>query len=491
MQAGKALKQHAVKPQRTFSCAEHDLNSQIETEKTKNICAPMEYHGTSVPWTWHFPQTCGGSIRPVSGICSDVESPVRDSVRDKSQSSVICSTDVTFSDTQFLGSQGRSALAVATSAKLDTNLRVSPSLNFTGEETKNLNVVQRGKKRFLPREMKIPISKSISCDRNGLGISDSRCIGAKRKAKDILDGGDSSRGLTTKNKSHVVENNLNPKGIVPSLYRGDSFDPSKGGKYLATELSDDSDTRYCAERQNHILWPSEQNGNCNEGFGYESGQAARSFNNRATPAVFDATEHAHKSSVTIGNSHVFSCFEDISRDDYMKLLDLDDEIEEKRFQEARKMLLSPSLPEIKSPISKYSADEFLNCSNGAFGDSIGIEKERFESVVESNGFTHHEGSSSQGQLDSRLCPGKKTFENASVELNRDSGLVTSSPLGQLILDAHMHVDFSTQTSAGANQLSDAVKTCNQVVTEDVSIEDVLEGKLSNYKGLSASFSRSF
>ncbi|CAA6657990.1 unnamed protein product [Spirodela intermedia] len=368
--AGKALKQRVVKPQKTFSCAEHDVNSQIEAEKTKNICTPMEYHGTSLPCTWHFPQTCGGSIRPVSGICSDLESPVRDSVRDKSQSSVICSTDVTFSDTQFLGSQGRSALAVATSAKLDTNLRVSPSINFTGEETKNSNVVQRGKKgRTFPREMKVPISKSISRDRNELAISDSQCIGAKRKAKDILDGGDCRWGLKTKNKIRVVENNLNPETIVSSLSRGDLFHSSKGRKHLATELSDDSDTRYCAERQNNISWSSEQNGMCNEGYGYE-------------PEV----------KCTIRKSHALSCFDDMNHDDYMKLLDLDDEIEEKRFQEARRMLLSPNLPEIKSPISKYSADECLNCSSQAFGGSIGTEKERFGPVVR---FNPHQGSTSQ------------------------------------------------------------------------------------------------
>ncbi|XP_077230544.1 maternal effect embryo arrest 22 [Tasmannia lanceolata] len=93
-----------------------------------------------------FPISGGSCTQPISGICSELESLVGGSVRNKSQNSAIHSTSASFSDRQLMGPQGRLASSVATSAKFgeENSIQATTMTKVSGKMTKNRHDEQLG-----------------------------------------------------------------------------------------------------------------------------------------------------------------------------------------------------------------------------------------------------------------------------------------------------------------------------------------------------------
>uniref|UniRef100_A0A1D1YBP2 Calcium-transporting ATPase 10, plasma membrane-type n=1 Tax=Anthurium amnicola TaxID=1678845 RepID=A0A1D1YBP2_9ARAE len=318
--------------------------------------------------------------------------------------------------------QGRSAFAIATSAKLaKENLQGSPSLKLTGKKAKKLPVVQQNNDASVFHR-KMECLNSIVC--NGMEVvqSDSQCVSGKREDHGIL----------------------NP------------------------DLSDDSDTRnyeFCmkkkpSKRQKLCLQPSDQIDYHNDAYGCKvDGHDESCFVNEP-----DATGHTltcrNRSSDVIMNEQITSvCLENIISEDYMKLLDFDDDADEERYRAARERPLSPTLPELESPRLWHSTD---NCHTFAYGVSRGkceLENEKLVSIIESNGPNSHSLPSSQDQVDSNLIPGKISPGHTSEEIDMASILNSSLDSSQLLLDRCLHVG-SGDTVAVANETCHSFRTCH-------------------------------
>ena len=353
LQVGENLNKHGMKSQRVFSCGVlNSIHSQIDPKKAENVCSPKECDYTSVPQG-------RGHIKSVSGTCSD-------SVRDKSQNSVICSTDVTFSDTRMGGPQGKAALDGATSSQLD--------LKFPGDFHVSINEF---------------------------------ATGAKRRAEDILEPGLQLKAK--RKKPRKGERNSSPKSNMPSSYEGCDFDLCEG---------DASDTKKQDDR-----------------YGCEGAEISQ---------ISDGIQL---------NILEPSLFGGMGPDGYLKLLDLDDEAEEKRYQEARSMLLSPNLPEIRSPILDDASDTSIHKLELSFQD----------------------------QLDCDLFPAQETSENSSRVLNMDSELISQSTEMELLTVPSRLPKATTDHFQTACQ-NDAGKFCDPVFSKNASLLGFLDTSVTSSEG---------
>ncbi|MQL92592.1 hypothetical protein Taro_025213 [Colocasia esculenta] len=491
----KCTNRYSTESQRKCVCDEHEFNSQSET-KTK--CTATRCTGPVTSHTWHLPQKCGGrATRSISGISSDLESPVGDSVGQKLHNSALCSTAVTYSDAPLIGSQGRSAFAVATSAKLTKDsFQRSPSVNLTSEP-KTMHVAQQNNDGSnFHRKMESSCLKSIVCNGTQITVGDFQSNKGKRKAQVTLD---EERCCLKINKKNSLVDDINSKSFVPLVCRTDDISNSNIGKSPAAECSDDSDTKnyefHGKKRSNKQqklgLLASDRIDNHNEACGYEEdGHNEICCIKEAAFPFPDAKEHdltcRNKSSdILINNQAAIVCLENMIPEDFMKLLDLDDDAEEQKYRAARARPLSPTLPELESPSRRHSLDDY-HASDGRCES----KEEKLTSTIEPQNC--HSASSSQGQLDPNPIPENINPCDSSEGIGSASLLMSSLEHSQLHLDGGVHVDLSSDTCALANQIKNALKrshdsdlalkrhsreSCNPGVSYDMNIDNIPENRV--------------
>ncbi|XP_078436934.1 maternal effect embryo arrest 22 [Wolffia australiana] len=411
---GKPSKKPGSTPQRTSSRACRDINSRIDFESVKNMFSPR------------------GFIKSVPGTSSDLESsPVRHSVRDKSQSSVICSTDVTFSDTQTVGSQGRSGLAVATSTELDTSFQISPALNLIEECNRSLSPIET----LLPRSMPGNMKEHASMD--------CQLIGTKRKSEELIESGVESMA---KRKFSFRENN----------YSSTEFPAS-------SVIADDLRTRCHVEHlKQSLLSPGPK------------GKPDDKKECEVTVNIFDGVEHSNG---------------EMDYGKFMKLLDFDDEDEERRYQEARTMLLSPNLPIIRSPDLDDSQEELKNGSNEASSYSLGGEKKQDQPCPAGISYRNNtvcnlfREASESSQLELTNQSSQDTvFHVINQSTNRDIITVTNPSENQISQESAQTALISSLSLTNAQFECDMRRTCNKTELDEVNTSDILEIKLTSDEG---------
>eukprot|EP00268_Persea_americana_P065341 TRINITY_DN8707_c0_g1_i1.p1 TRINITY_DN8707_c0_g1~~TRINITY_DN8707_c0_g1_i1.p1 ORF type:complete len:1487 (-),score=391.90 TRINITY_DN8707_c0_g1_i1:448-4908(-) len=345
-----------------------DLHCQNENEliKTHYIASDSFDH-------YKTRGACKGNLLPISGVSctetasgtnSEMESLIGGSVRSKSQNSAICSTSTSFSDRQLMGSQDGGVFPTTTSPRLteESSKQGSCFMRLSGGVTK---------KRFSKNvgEVAENIDTSHLNVKNELG---DKLLQHRRKRKRIQDSQESVVYLRSEDKLHMkteealslLHDISDPKNIIPLSICSQSDEDSKllgNGKCLVLKSSDDLHVKKyksrkkenVAQKQKHVAQHSLQNdgmkqmdqlemeGTRDVRFCTGASLTAANHIREADPSCRDRTTNAAKS---FTDATIFC--EDMFGGDIMKLLELDNDVDEERYRIAMESPMSPTLPEI-------------------------------------------------------------------------------------------------------------------------------------------------
>lgn len=296
------------------------------------------------------PTLGGNCTESISGIDSKLEPLLRGSNRKMLQSSAINSSLASFSDRPLVGSQERGTVSVTESARL-AGEKSNPQPNistFPGEVTK------------LTRNENIAVVAENS-------VRSPLRIGKKRKR--ILDAVESIEHLYYEGKKWhlqlsedlaVLHDVLGTKMEKP-LNEGRSLVTSQRANFSAKQDKSRKKRRSCNEKEValcHLRKSSEQN----DENGSKGIEEANVILHASTPA------EACKGGVGDSGEDDLGNFE-VTDGDYMKLLDLDNSDDERRYRLAIAMPLSPSLPEIEfRSIDKCETDNSKQPAAGCFNE---------------------------------------------------------------------------------------------------------------------------
>ncbi|XP_042510074.1 uncharacterized protein LOC122085648 [Macadamia integrifolia] len=330
----------------------------------------------------------GGCTKPISGISSESEFMVGCSVRNTSQNSAVHSTTASFSDRQ-LDSQGRGGFPVTTSAKLaEENLeqRVNTHRLYRDiiqiRDKENLGEVAENNGLSLDHEKVESPSLNCESDINTKVVTEVPSSRKKRRIQGAVDSteyfyaNDKKLSLQMKEKPPSLHGMLNHKNDVPAPICSQTV-----GKSLALEngrplVAKSVDNLYAKDRnsgkrrsvsQEQQLYPQlcveDVNQKKTDKRGNEGGVDAVVCTQAASPVgcltcpCGDNTVDA-----VMRNCGDETWFENMAIRDCMKLLELDDAVDEERYMEAMERPLSPTLPEIDSHIlgaSELTDSQFL------------------------------------------------------------------------------------------------------------------------------------
>ncbi|KAF5203054.1 maternal effect embryo arrest [Thalictrum thalictroides] len=329
----------------------------------------------------------GSSTKPISGISSTLESLIGGSVRNKLQNSAICCTSTSLSDRPSVGSQENS---------LVENLKTGP---VVPSESGKL-MINENNGLVAESCVRTPLCRDIEDPCLRLNKHDSMKDGGKetgQKRKRLPDELGSVECLCTElpnlptqieetvtppNNVLTLENNMPPpifshiKGLNAF---GDGRCPTAlllGGIHSRNHRS--SKKGKVSEKQNSILEPAnkidvyERAANLQT----EITKGGGNFNQIVlqTNCLIETIETSRDTVDTSGiNKKAEVSIEKMSREDIMKLLELDDPDDEEKFRMAMEIPLSPTLPEIEMPnMEAFEADAGLISEEGT---TCGMTKE--------------------------------------------------------------------------------------------------------------------
>jgi len=318
----------------------------------------------------------GSCTRSSTGIISELESPIGGSDRNKSQSSVIC-LNTSYSDKRSMGSQERGSIAVTESGKLT---KKHPSKRPTVMKLCS-EVAKSGKSEELG-VMANSVDKT--CDHRELVNA---CLTApihdqmeevdgefdrnskKRKIQDAM--GPVARVYTEHNQSHfevggklsASKDILNTGGVMAlncSQFCGTSQTFHNG---ISCFSEDHSQSRrldcnqtsgiMASKQQTPVLQALCQNDNQKQCGKLDSRRSrGPSFIAETTPFSDQLRGNISIEQEGIALSNEQSDlirFEDMMRENCLKLLDLDNDADEERYRMAAEMPLSPTLPKFELP----------------------------------------------------------------------------------------------------------------------------------------------
>ncbi|ERN14778.1 uncharacterized protein LOC18443047 isoform X1 [Amborella trichopoda] len=264
------------------------------------------------------PFSVGSSTSPISGINSELESPIGGSFRNKSQSSAIFSTTTSFSDREFVGSQERCACSMINSSQLakTTSRQDHVSSKLSGEVTglghqENLGESVELGKPFVSANHPVNLVSTALTSLPEGNIKLSQSDKGRRREKKTM-------------RAHELEGSM--ADSKPRL-------PLKMEKHQ-------SSLEGIPNYGNHRPLPLASLGD---------GKTSKRRRELVSVPLVSGNEKAdrsHKKMKVTEKQSPAPCFENIISTDVMKLLALDNEADEKYFQAAMESPLSPTLPEI-------------------------------------------------------------------------------------------------------------------------------------------------
>ncbi|KAH7679187.1 Actin filament-coating protein tropomyosin protein [Dioscorea alata] len=364
----------------------------------------------------------GSCTRPISGTNSEWESPVGDPFRKKSQSSAICSTTTSLSHKEFMGSQGRDALVVSASTNLAKNhSNLSTTIpEVTGEFAEMGVVAEKADRKHLKR-MLVSLDKGNEASERGSNRS--------RKKRKILDALETVKWLCSE------DNDLGFKIRRELSSMRDIF--SGEGRCC---------TKFCSqtiEKPKHL-------------------DAERSPLTKKTDDPFMSKTYPCKKAIDAvsNDSAALLCFENLVSGDYMKLLNLDSDLDERRYREAVEVPLSPTLPEID-----------LNCFQLCGDDARYLVEGPSRSETEArNAVAFHALDVVKPEIESNaLKPQVSKDREQLVDMDRD--LHSSKEAGANIAS---NKDFGSPRD---NILNNSVKNASQVANGPDKAHGTIEGNV--------------
>ncbi|PIA42156.1 hypothetical protein AQUCO_02100190v1 [Aquilegia coerulea] len=415
----------------------------------------------------------GSSTKPISGISSTLESLIGGSVRNKLQNSAICSTSTSFSDRPSVGSQENNAFNIPRPDSLVENLKKGP--NDRSESTKlminenNGLVAESCVRTPLYRDMEGPCLRLNKHD----SIKDvGKETGQKRKRLPDKVGSveclctelpnlpiqieekvtPPNNALTSENNmllpicSHIEGLNAFGDGRRPTaLLLGDihsrNHRSSKKGKVSLLEPASRVDM--CMQAEN--LQTKVTNGaeNCNQTV-------------LQTNCLIGTIETSRDTVDTAGINKKELSIENMSCEDIMKLLELDDPDDEEKFRTAMEMPLSPTLPEIEMPdMEAFEVDacimseEGTNCDmtkdinhtvlSGCFS-ALNVARDCNKLNIESSGNSH---CSALPQLEGpHSAIGEPPNENVGFHFSADIGNGIPCEVSETSIELEMTKEMS-------------------------------------------------
>ncbi|KAF8403550.1 hypothetical protein HHK36_011654 [Tetracentron sinense] len=387
-----------------------DLYCQCEKELLKACVRTMDDFDHYIPTLTAplIPVSGRSYIEPISCIGSELESLLGGPTRNKLQNPAT-STTTSFSDRQMVGSQGRGAISVTTSAKLaEEKSKLGPAIpRLSGEVTKlryneNVGVVNENIVRGrVHKEVKNPCLTSNNHDRIKVigGVPE---LGRKRKRiQDSVESiahlysEDKMLRLQMEEKLSALQDMLNLKNSKPAaiLSQSDRKSIALGeGRCPVSKSQDDLDAKHYRTNKKREMsrkqkFNLQQCGNSDEQKQADKLEAKGREDANVCIRVGPLGDHLigtvqafrEKKVDSVRNSQESEiCFEDMPIRNYLKLLDLDNAVDEKRCSIAMEMPLSPTLPEIEFPSlvaseidnSKYLVEE-------SFYRGLSNEKDNF------------------------------------------------------------------------------------------------------------------
>ncbi|KAF5196407.1 maternal effect embryo arrest [Thalictrum thalictroides] len=468
--------------------------------KSKNEHVKARY--TSMDWFDRFRSTVecstplsdasGSSTKPISGISSTLESLIGGSVRNKLQNSAICSTSTSFSDRPSVGSQENNTLNISRLDSLVENLKTGPivpteSAKLTINEN-NVLVDESCVKTPLYRDIEDPCFRLNKHD----SIKDvGKETGQKRKRLPDEVGSlecmctellnlptELEEKVTPPNNALTLANNMPPpisSHIGGCNAFGDGRCPTAfllGDVHSRNHRS--SKKGKVSEKQNSNLEPA-NNIDVYEwaaNLQTEISNGGGNFNQIVlqTNCLIETIETSRDTVDTAGiNKKVEVSIENMSSEDIMKLLELDDPDDEEKFRMAMEMPLSPTLPEIEMPnMEDFEVDTGIISKEGTSG---GMTKEINTTVL----------SGCFNALNDARDPNKLNFESSG---NVDYSMLPQleglhSAIGEL---PYENVEFNFSTDAGNGISSEVSDTSIQLeMTKEVSRSEVMEAPRTSNK----------
>ncbi|XP_043689179.1 uncharacterized protein LOC122640112 [Telopea speciosissima] len=323
----------------------------------------------------------GGCTKPISGISSELELMVRNT----SQNSAVYSTTASFSDRQ-LDSQGIGGFPVTTSANLaeeNQKQRLNkPSLSRDITKIRDKeNLGEVAENNGLSLDHRNVESPSLNCntDINTKVVSK---VPSSRKKRRIQEAVDSTK------KPPALDDMLNHKNNVSTPICSQTNGKSlalENGRPLASKSVDDLYAKDCNSGRKRSV--SQEQKLClqlcvedvsqkkTDKGGNEGGVDADVCTQAASPVDCLTWPCRDKTvDAVVRNCGEESWFENMTIRDCMKLLELDDAVEEERYREAMEMPLSPTLPEIENHI--LGASEMTDSQNLMKQNFVGFENGR-------------------------------------------------------------------------------------------------------------------
>ncbi|OVA07260.1 hypothetical protein BVC80_8501g9 [Macleaya cordata] len=413
------------------------------------------------------PLSGGSCAKPISGISSELESVMGGSVRNKLQNSAIYSTTTSFSDRTLVGSQGRGAFSVTTSAKFtEENSKNGPAIpRLSDKITKlrydeNLGVVAENNVTS-PAQREI---QSACLNSNG---GDSikvvgRSPGHTRKKKRSRDAVESTEYLYEDKKLlRQIDGKLSAlhdmiilKSNLPAAMK--SIASEDGKCQVSTLLDEVCDKNYRFRKKEMVLQKQElilePHGKADgqqqiENVGIEVHEYAQHCNKAVSTAnhVSENVQACRDETVdaATSNQEANLCFENMDEGDFMRFLDLDNPADEERYRMAMEMPLSPTLPEINFPnLEASELDESKYFLEGHLYSGLEIDNNNMvlscslnisNVEIDSNNFL----SSNSGTSDLPLLHLDVSSRNSIEELNNNDGLHIATDAGKTCADQVM------------------------------------------------------
>ena len=339
---------------------------------SSDLFRPTQEHNVPL-----LPISGGNSVGSISGIDSQSESLLGGSDQKMLQSSAINSSMASFSDRQLVGSQERGAFSVTTSTKLaEENSNPQPtSSRFSHEATK---MRYNGEFAVVAENcVKGPFAFDVV----------GRDIGRSRKRKRVHAAVESIENLHSEDKKlHLqVEEQLS---ILDDESKRNINKPLEDGRCLVSDLQGDPNAKngWSSKKPRvshkkevvvkHLCHPDKQKKA--EKLGTEDSDEA----NPSTLASALAGNHTGAAqgckdglcTSDRSNQDALLSFEEQVNGDYMKLLDLDNAVDEAFYRIAIETPLSPTLPEIEIHANQAYEVDNSNCLEESFNEMLSNEK---------------------------------------------------------------------------------------------------------------------
>lgn len=320
------------------------------------------------------PISGGNSTGSISSIDSLSESLLGGSDKKMLQSSAMNSSMASFSERQLVGSQDRGAFSVTTSTKLSEEISDPCPVNasFSHDTTKMRYNREFG--AMAENCVKHPFAFDVVRTDTG--------IGKKRKRVHLA--------VKTIENLHSVDKKLTLQveeqlSILDDESKRNISKPLEGGS-LVSDLQGDPNAKNGRSRKKHRVSHEKEVVINHVSHPHKEMKAEKPLtkgNDKANPSILASTFTGNLIEAALGykdalctfdrsNQHVRS-FEELFNGDFMKLLDLDDPVDEACYRLAVENPLSPTLPEIEFHDNQASEVDKSNCLEESFNKMLSID----------------------------------------------------------------------------------------------------------------------